>query len=239
METCEQERRYTVMMPVVRYQTRYVDQGCFVDQVVCVQPPPVRRGLTWMTASPTVDPSTGFVQVQRPGLVWGNVSPPAQYAVQRVWKPNIVAQQCPVTEMCPQEVVQKVPVQVCRYVPQEMCRKIPVRTCRMVAEEHCRQIPVTTCRQVVERVEHKVPVRVCRMVTEEQVRQIPVTVCKWVQEERVEQMQVRVCKMVEQQETVQVPRTVCKKVPVCYTVRVPRTVLMKVPVEEPVCDTCG
>src|SRR5687768_3270264 len=135
-ETIEQERRYTVMQPVVHYETRMVDQGCYVDQVVCVQPPATRRGLTWVPPASVADPYTGAVTVQRPGLVWGNVQPPAQQIVQRVWKPNVVAQQYPVTQLCPQEMVQKIPVQVCRQVPQEMVRKIPVKTCRMVTEEH-------------------------------------------------------------------------------------------------------
>jgi len=223
------------MRPVVRYQTRYADQGCYVDQVTCVPSAPARRGLTWMPAAPIANPTAGFLQVQRPGLVWANVQAPPRQVVTKVWKPNIVAQQVPVTSYCPQEVVQKIPVQVCRQVPQRMVRKVPVRTCRIVQEQRVRMVPYTTCRQVTERVERKVPVRVCRMVQEERVRQIPVTVCRYVQEERVEPYQVRVCHMVEKQETVNVARTVCRKVPVTYTYRVPRTIMLRVPLEQPCC----
>jgi hypothetical protein len=236
-ETIEQERRYTVMRPVTRYETRYVDQGCYVDQVVQLPPSaPIRRGLTWMPAAPVLNPVSGQLEYQRPGFVWATVQPPPQQVVQKVWKPNLVAVQAPVTEYCPQQVVEKVPVQVCRQVPEQMTRKVPVQVCRLVTEEHVRKVPYTVCRQVVERVEHKVPVKVCRIVTEEHVRQVPVTVCRYVQEERVEPYQVRVCRMVEKQQTINVPRTVCRKEPVTYTYRVPRTILMKVPVAQPCCD---
>jgi hypothetical protein len=54
-ETIEQEQRVTVMRPVVHHETRYVDQGCFVDQVSLVQPPVERRGLVWMPAAQVVN----------------------------------------------------------------------------------------------------------------------------------------------------------------------------------------
>jgi hypothetical protein len=223
------------MRPVTTMTTQVVDQGCMVNQVTMFQPAPTRRGLTWMPASQTLDPVTGAVLVQRPGLTWATVTPAPQAVVQQVWRPNLVAQQVPVTTLCPQEVVEQIPVQVQRQVAETCTRKVPVQVCRIVNEEQVRQVPVTTYKQVVERVPKQVEVKVCKMVTEEHVRQVPVTTCKWVQEERVEPIQVRVCKIVEQQETVQQPRVVCKKVPVTYTVRVPRTVVMKVPIEQPCC----
>ena len=88
-ETVEQERRYTVMRPVTRYVTRMVDQGCWADQVSYVQPPPAQRGLMRVQAGPVVDPVSGLVQVQRPGLVWANVQAPPQPVVTQVWKPNL------------------------------------------------------------------------------------------------------------------------------------------------------
>ncbi len=59
--------------------------------------------------------------------------------VNRVWKPNIVAQQIPQTTFVQRVVVQKVPVQVCRYVNEEVVQKVPVTVCKMVQEEQCSQ----------------------------------------------------------------------------------------------------
>ena len=141
-ETVEQERRYTVLRPVTRYETRYVDQGCYVDQVSYVQSARARRGLTWMPAAPVVNPVTGTLQYQRPGLVWANVQAPPRQVVQKVWKPNLVACQVPVTEYCPQEIVQKIPVQVCRQVPEQVTRKVLLAS---VAIDDQAQVQTLTC----------------------------------------------------------------------------------------------
>jgi len=50
------------------------------------------------------------------GLYWTQ-TPRGEYEVQRVWHPNVVAQQVQQTNYVPQTVAQQVPMQVCRYVP--------------------------------------------------------------------------------------------------------------------------
>ena len=174
---------------------------------------------------------TGACVHQRAGLYW---VPNIRHEVQRVWMPNVVAQQVSETTMVPRLAARQVPVEVCSYQEQQVCRRVPYTVTRMVAEEQVRRIPYTVSRPVVERVERKVPVQVCRMVTEEVVRQIPVTTCRMVYEERVEQTPVQVCRMVAVQETVRVPRCVEKRVPITYTCTVPRTICCRIPV-----DPCG
>jgi hypothetical protein len=237
METAERDEAYTVMQPVTTYRTVYSDQGGFMDQTT-VTPGPTKTRLKWLPRAEFCDPVTGQATYQRPGLAWVPEQCPATVTVNRVWVPNVVAQQVPQTSYVQSVATRKVPVQVCRTVNEEVVRKVPVQVCRVVQEEQVRRVPVTTYKQVVERVEQQTPVQVCRMVEEEVVRRIPVTTCRMVTEERVDQIPVKTCRMEAVQQTVQVPRVVCKKVPVVYTQRVPRVVCMRVPVEDPCAPSC-
>jgi hypothetical protein len=231
-ETAYRTECQTVMQPVTSYRTEYVDQGCYVEQIV-MKPGLPKSRLRWASGSSTLDPMTGAVVYNPPGLYWEQ-TPRGRYEVQRVWQPNPVAVQVPQTSYVPQTVSRQVPVQVCRYVEEQVVRDVPYQVCRIVREEQVRKVPYTVCRQVVERVEQQVPVQVCRMVTEEQTREVPVTTCRMVYEDRVEQVPYRVCRMEAVQETVQVPRCVEKRIPVTYTTYVPRVVCCRVPI-----DACG
>jgi hypothetical protein len=237
METAERTECYTVMQPVTTFRTECVDQGCYVDQVAC-QPGRVRNRLRWQPGACVVDPLTGMSYYDRAGLVWVPEQGPSRQVVTRVWQPNLVTRQVPVTQHVARQVTRKVPVQVCRNVDEQRVRKVPYQVCRTVHEAHVRKVPYQVCRQVVERIEQKVPEQVCRMVAEQRVRRVPVTTCRMVYEQKVEPYQVQVCRMVASQETVRVPRIVEKRIPVTYTYRVPRTVVMRVPIEDPCAPVC-
>ena len=183
-ETAYQPQCQTVMRPVTTCQTQYVDHGCYVDQAVCVPGYATLPRLAWAPPTQVCDPQTGIVQYQRGGLAWTAGYTPSQQVVQRVWRPNVVAQQVSSVHYCPEQVTVQVPVQVCKMVTEQQVRQVPIQVTRMVQEECVRKVPYQTCRQVTERVPRQVPVQVCRMVTEEQVRQVPVTTCKMVEEER-------------------------------------------------------
>ncbi len=186
-ETAEREERYTVMRPVyetayrTQYrtvmrpvttcQTRYIDQGCYSQQVVMKPSLPATR-LKWQSAACAVDPITGRTVYQRPGLYWTQ-TPRGRYEVQKVWRPNIVAQQVQQTSYVPQTVVEQIPYQVCKYVPQQMVRKVPYRVCRMVTEQRVRKIPVRTCRMVYEERVEQIPYQVCRMVAQQETISVP------------------------------------------------------------------
>jgi len=210
-ETAEREETYTVMkpvyetayrteyrtvyQPVTTCQTQYVDQGCFAEQVVLKPGWPSTR-LTWQSASCAVDPVTGQTVYQRPGLYWTQ-TPGGRYEVQKVWRPNVVAQQVQQTSYVPQTVVQQVPMQVCKYMPEQIVRKVPVQVCRMMTEQQVRKIPVTTCKMVYEERVEQVPYQVCRMVAQQQTISVPHTV-----EKRIPVTY-----------TYNVPRVVCYRVP--------------------------
>jgi hypothetical protein len=210
-ETAEREETYTVMkpvyetayrtecrtvlQPVTTCQTQYVDQGCFQEQMVFKPALPVTR-LTWQQATSAVDPVTGQTVYQRAGLYWAQ-TPRGQYEVQRVWRPNVIAQQVPQTSYVPQTVTQQIPMQVCKYVSEQVVRKVPVQVCRMVTEQQVRKVPVTTCRMVYEERVEKVPYQVCRMVAQQQTIRVPHCV-----EKRIPVTY-----------TCNVPRLVCMRVP--------------------------
>src|SRR5262249_42885076 len=123
--------------PVTTCTTRYVDQGCYADQVSVIPGTPTFPTLRWVPATQTCDPTTGLVQYRPGGLAWVSGQTPATQVVQKVWRPNVVAQQIPVTQYVPQQVAENVPVQVCKYVAEEQVRQVPVQVCKMVQEEHC------------------------------------------------------------------------------------------------------
>ena len=163
-ETAYQTQYRTVFQPVTTYRTQYVDQGCATNQVVFKPGWPITR-LTWQSGGCAVDPATGQTVYQRAGLYWTQ-TPRGEYTVQRVWHPNVVAQQIPQTSLVPQTVTQQVPTQVCKYQPEVVVRKVPVQVCRMVTEQCVRKVPVTTYRMVYEDRVQQVPYQVCRMVAE-------------------------------------------------------------------------
>jgi len=160
-ETSTRTVHRTVMEPVTTYRTVYVDQGCYQDYTVYRPGLPQTR-LRWVGANCTIDPSTGLAVYQRPGLYWVQ-TPGGRYEVQRVWRPNLVAQQVPQTTYCAKVVAEEVPVQTRRYEQVEMTRTIPYKVCRMVEQQYVREIPVTTYRMAWEEREQDVSYRVCRM----------------------------------------------------------------------------
>lgn len=194
-ETAYRTECHTVMRPVTTCRTQYVDQGCFQEQAVLKPIAPSTR-LTWQSGACTVDPVTGQTVYQRGGLYWAQ-TPRFEQAVQRVWRPNVVAQQVQQTSYVPETVTQQIPMQVCKYVPEQVCRKVPVQVCRMVTEQCVRKVPVTTCKMVYEERVERVPYQVCRMVAEQQTIRVPHTV-----EKRIPVTY-----------TCNVPRLVCYRVP--------------------------
>jgi hypothetical protein len=230
LETAFRDECRTVCEPVTTYTTRYADRGGWQEYQVC-RPGPIVNQPVCIPGGCVTDPCTGCVTQLPSRVAYRPVQAPSTMVTNRVWRPNIVAEQFPQTTMVQKQVVNKVPVQVCRYVDEQMVRKVPVTTCRMIAEEHVRKVPVTVCRPVVERVENMVPVQVCKMIQEEVVKKIPVTTCRMVNEEHVDQVPVQVCKMVAEEQTIQVPHCVEKRVPVTYTQRIPRCVVMRVPID--------
>lgn len=229
-ETVCQDQVSTTMAPVTTYRQQVVDNGQYADQV-SYQPGPVRNRLRWQWPHTYVDPVTGLAAYQRAGFYWRPYERPGAYQVQRVYVPNPAVQQIAETSYVPQQVVQKVPVQVTRMVAETQTRQIPVQVTRMQLEEEYRQVPVTTQRPVVERVENMVPVEVCRWERQEMVRRVPVTTCRMTYEDRVEQIPVRTCKMVSEVRTVATPVTRYRLVAETTMRTVPRTVFVKVPVD--------
>ncbi len=194
-ETAYRTEYHTVLQPVVTCQTQYVDRGFATEQVVLKPGLPATR-LTWQSGGTMVDPVTGQTVYRNAGLYWTQ-TPRGQYEVQRVWHPNVVAQQIPQTSYVQQTVAQQVPMQVCRYVPEQVVRKVPVQVCRMVVEQQVRRVPVTTCRTVYEERVEQVPYQVCRMVAEQQTIRVPHVV-----EKRIPVTY-----------TYNVPRVVCYRIP--------------------------
>ena len=194
-ETAYRTEYHTVYQPVTTCQTRYVDQGCYSDQIVLKPGWPTTR-LAWQSAGCAVDPVTGQTVYQRAGLYWAQTQG-GRYEVQKVWHPNVVAQQLQQTNYVPQTVAQQLPMQVVKYMPEQVVRKVPVQVCRMVTEQCVRKVPVTTCKIVYEERVKQVPYQVCRMVAEQQTIRVPHTV-----EKRIPVTY-----------TYNVPRVVCYRVP--------------------------
>ena len=142
-ETSCRTETYTVMRPQTVCQTQMVDRGGFVEQTVMKPEAPATR-LRWMSGTCAVDPGTGQTVYQRAGLYWVQV-PRTTCEVQRVWQPNVVAQQVQQTFMVPQTESRQVPVQTVRYEQEQMVRKIPVTTCRIVQEEVVKKVPLRYC----------------------------------------------------------------------------------------------
>ena len=165
VETAERDEVYTVHEPVTTMTCRMVDKGAFVDQTV-VHPGAVRNRLRWVPAHCAIDPATGQSVVQRAGFAWVPEQQPNTVTVNRVWQPNVVQEQVPVTQLVARQVTRKVPVQVCRYVDEVVVRKVPVQTCRMVQGKFAGRYKPCVSDRTSRRQ------RVCRFV-DEQWRQCP------------------------------------------------------------------
>ena len=142
------DEAYTVMQPVTTVRQVQVDQGTFVNQMVC-KPGAAYNRLAWQPAACVVDPVTGQVVNQRAGLAWVPLQAPGarKYCESGTEYCHAANSR---TSLVPQTVVRKVPVQVCRVVNEEVVRKVPVQVCRTVQEEQVRRVPYTVCRQVTE-----------------------------------------------------------------------------------------
>src|SRR3954462_2208223 len=151
-ETVMQPQCQTVMRPVTTCQTQYADRGCYVDQMACVPGCPVPPLPACSPRTQVCDPLTGIAQYRPGGLVWVAGYTPTQQVVQRVWRPNIVAQQVSSVHYCPEQVTVQVPVQVCKMVTEQQVRQVPIQVTRMVQEECVRKVPYQTCHQVTEHV---------------------------------------------------------------------------------------
>lgn len=158
-ETSCRTEYHTVMQPVTTLQTRFVDRGCFAEQMVLKPGLPATR-LTWQSAGCAVDPATGQTVYQRPGLYWSQ-TPRGRYEVQRVWQPNVIAEQVPQVSYVPQTVARQIPVQVCKYVPERVVRKVPYQVCRMVAEQQTVRVPRTVEKRIPVTYTYNVPRLVC------------------------------------------------------------------------------
>ena len=229
-ETVMRQQCHTVMQPVVTQQTQMVDQGCYREQVT-YKPSWWANRLAWQGGGTTVDPVTGAAVYHAPGFYWVPTNR-GTYEVNRVWQPNVVAQQVQQVQYVPQTVTEQVPVQMTSFRTEQVVQKVPYQTCRIVQHEEVRKVPYTVSRPVTEHVDRKVPIQVTRMVTEEQVRRVPYQTCRMVQEERVEQVPTQVCRMESYEETVRIPRVVEKRIPVTYNYTVPRVECFRVPVDD-------
>lgn len=232
--TVMQNQQTTEMQQVTTFRVETVDQGNFVDQQTCVQ----NRGrnrLQWLPGHNVADPATGTARWQRGGLFWVPTPGASQVVTNRVWVPNVVQRQVPVTQMVPQVVNRQVPIQVTEMVNEVQTRDIPFQVCQMQQEEQVTQVPITVCRPVTRQVVNKFQVQVCNWQSQEMVQRVPVTTCKVQYEERVEQIPVKTCKWVAETSTVMQPETVAKWVQVTYTRMVPKTVMLASPA--PTC--CG
>ncbi|HEX7448695.1 MAG TPA: hypothetical protein VF306_14180 [Pirellulales bacterium] len=81
-----------------------------------------------------------------------------------VWVPNIVEKKVPVTRYVWKNVMETVPVQVCKMVPQQITRSCNVPVCKMVPQTITRQVPRVTCQMVTQQMTRQVPYCVCRQV---------------------------------------------------------------------------
>jgi hypothetical protein len=153
-ETAYRTEYTTKMVPYTTYRTETVDQGCYVDQQICV-PGRTSYRLAYQPPVCLVDPTTGVSTSQGGGWAWVAAQAPSRVKVQRVWKPNVVQRQVAVTCHKQEVTAHRVPYKTCKYVTERHVRQVSVQVCKMVAVEqtvrvpYCveKRIPVTyTCR---------------------------------------------------------------------------------------------
>ena len=234
-KTGQRERVYTVQRPVTKTvmvnQTRMVpveetsmvttceDRGCYVEKMELKERQPLFPvRLEWQSAKEITDCATGETARKPGGLYWvpRDVNKKGTYEVKKVWVPNQVTIQKPVTRTVMKQVCEQVPQTETVMVPQTVREMVPYTYTEMVQEQVVRKVPQKVLKPVCETVEKRIPVCETKYREEIRTRQVPYTVCKTIQEEKVEQYPVRVCKMVPVTKTVCVPRVVTRTVPYTY-----------------------
>lgn len=195
VETVMTQRSYVVNRPTTTYRTETRDYGAYETQITAV-PGRERCCLRWRCGGDYWDPTTGRTRYRLPGLYWTPTQEPTEYRAQRVYRPNLVSTQVPVTTYAPQTVVENVPTTRTTYRPVQVERVVSEPTTVYVQETQTEQVPVTTYKPVTERVVKKTPTRVLRMQTTEEIRETPVTTYKTVTEVVKEPYVARVARKV-------------------------------------------
>ncbi len=231
-ETVMQQQCVTAMEPVTTYRTQLVDQGGFVDSTSLVGGT-TRNRLAWVPRGVATDNASGQVFRHRAGLHWVPQSTPGQLVTQRLYVPNVVAQQVQQTTLMPRQVMQEVPVNVTRYQDEVVTEQVPVTVQRMEQCEEVREIPVTVSKPMTERIVNKIPVHKVRYEREEHVRQFEVQTQRIEYEDVEEPYEVKVCRMETEVRKIEIPMTVRKVVPYTAYRRTPRIVSMRVPYDAP------
>lgn len=231
-ETVMQQQCVTAMEPVTTYRTQLVDQGGFVDSTTLV-PGTTRNRLSWVPRGVATDNLSGQVFSHHAGFHWVPQTTPGALVTQRLYVPNVVAQQIPQTALMPRQVMQEVPVNVTRYQDEVVTEQVPVTVQRIEQTEEVREYPVTVSKPMTERVVNKIPVHKVRYEKEEHVRQIEVQTQRIEYEDVDQPYEVQVCRMETEVRKVEVPITVRKVVPYTAIRRTPRIVSMRIPYDAP------
>ena len=195
VETVMTQRSYVVNRPTTTYRTETRDYGSYETQITAV-PGRERCCLRWRCGGDYWDPATGRTRYRLPGLYWTPTQEPTEYRAQKVYRPNFVSTQVPVTTYVPQTVVENVPTTRTTYRPVQVERTVSEPTTVYVRETQTEQTPVTTYKPVTEQVVKKTPTRVLRMQTTEEIRETPVTTYKTVTEVVKEPYVARVARRV-------------------------------------------
>ncbi|MBR4834071.1 MAG: hypothetical protein IKU86_07055 [Thermoguttaceae bacterium] len=195
VETVMTQRSYVVNRPTTTYRTETRDYGGYETRIAAV-PGRERCCLRWRCGGDYYDPATGSTRYRLPGLYWTPTREPTEWRAQRVYRPNFVSTQVPVTTYVPQTVVENVPTTRTTYRPAQVERTVIEPTTVYVQETRTEQVPVTTYKPVTEQVVKKTPTRVLRMQTVEEERETPVTTYKTVTEIVKEPYVARVARQV-------------------------------------------
>lgn len=211
VETVMTQRSYVVNRPTTTYRTETRDYGGYETQITAV-PGRERCCLRWRCGGDYWDPTTGRTRYRLPGLYWTPTQEATEYRAQKVYRPNLVATQVPVTTYVPETVVENVPTTRTSFRPVQVERTVSVPTTVYVRDAQTEQVPVTTYKPVTERVVKKTPTRVLRMQTTEEIRETPVTTYKTVTETVKEPYVERVARQVPKTTKVMRPISVYKTV---------------------------
>lgn len=195
VETVTTRRSYVVNRPTTTYRTETRDYGGFETLITAV-PGRERCCLRWRCGGDYYDPATGRTSYRLPGLYWTPTQEPTEYRARRVYRPNLVSTQVPVTTYVPETVVEDVPTTRTTYKPVQIERTTIEPTTVYVPETRTEETPVTTYKPVTERVVKKTPTRVLRTRTVEEIRETPVTTYKTVTEVVKEPYVARVARKV-------------------------------------------
>ena len=211
VETVMTQRSYVVNRPTTTYRTETRDYGGFETQITAV-PGRERCCLRWRCGGDYYDPATGRTRYRLPGLYWTPTQEPTEYRAQKVYRPNLVATQVPVTTYVPETVVENVPTTRTTFRPVQVERTVSEPTTVYVRDAQTEVVPVTTYKPVTERVVKKTPTRVLRTQTTEEIRETPVTTYKTVTEIVKEPYVERVARLVPKKTKVTRPVPVYKTV---------------------------